>query len=155
MTHVRTAALSWNGRGFTLLEVLVALTVLAIGALGLLSMASVATGRQQEAIFRLRAIAAVDDLAGRVHANPAGLDAYAGPAVRAGCTSDTSPAVRCNPGMLAADDLAGWRSRHLPGLPGAGVEIDFVSDTAPPGLRVHLSWRSRSRQHGLSRWIVP
>lgn len=155
MTGHETGRSSGSQRGFTLLEALVALTLLAIGALGMLSMALLATGHQQEAIFQLRAVAALDDLAGRVRSNPSGIEAYAGPADPGQCASATTAAVRCSPDELAADDLAGWRARHLVGLPGASINIDHVAGEDLSGLQVVLAWQSRQRIYRLTRRLVP
>jgi type IV pilus assembly protein PilV len=155
MTRRIQKGLDGRQRGLTLLELLVALTVLTIGSLGLLSLARVSTGYQQASIFRLRAVAAADDLAGRVRANRAGLAAYAGSASAADCASGDMPAAACDPATLAADDLADWRARHLAGLPGGAVSIDYLSDAEPPALQVALRWRSPSREYFLSRRLTP
>lgn len=158
MPGLRAARIGPAGRGqqgLTLLEVLVALTVLAIGALGLLSLARTATGQQQEAIFRLRAVAAAADLADRVRANPAGAAAYAGPAAEGGCSSASLPAAACDPATLAADDLFRWRAGHLRGLPEGAAVVTYTADTAPPSLDIEIRWRSRTRRHALSRRLHP
>jgi type IV pilus assembly protein PilV len=144
-----------DSRGFTLLEVLIALVVLSVGALGLLSLAGLSTGYQHDAIFRSRAVAAAEDLSGRVRANPPGLAAYAGTGLAAGCTSSQLPAVRCDPDTLAGDDLAGWHARHLRGLPDASAVIRVLPDQEPPALELSLSWQSRGRFHHLSRRLGP
>ena len=155
MTRQTISANRDDGWGFTLLEVLIALAILSVGALGLLALAGLSTGYQHDAIFRSRAVAAAEDLSGRVLANPAGLDAYAGEALTAGCASSDSAAVRCDPATLAGDDLAGWQSRHLGGLPDASADIQVLSDQEPPLLEVSLSWQSRGRLHHLSRRLGP
>lgn len=141
--------------GFTLLETLVALLVLAIGALGLLTLASASTGSQQEALFRLRAVAAIDDLAGRVRANPAGLPAYADQAAAGDCRSGLSPASACTPVRLAADDLFEWRARHVAFLPAGVASMSYSLAEDQPTLAVELRWRSRERWHVLSRQVFP
>jgi type IV pilus assembly protein PilV len=141
--------------GFTLLEALVALAVLAVGALGLLSLASASTRSQQEALLRLRAVAAVDDLAGRVRANPAGLAAYAGPAAEGGCRSGPSPAAICEPGEMAADDLSEWRVRHIASLPGGSAAVVYGTDDDRPTLNVRIRWQFRGQWHVTDRQVVP
>ena len=155
MTRQIISANCRDGRGFTLLEVLIALVILSVGALGLLSLAGLSTGYQQDAVFRARAVAAAEDLSGRVRANPAGLAAYTGTGLAAGCTSSQLPAVRCDPATLAGDDLAGWHSRHLGRLPDPSADIRLRSDEKPPVLELSLSWQSRGRFHHLSRWLGP
>jgi len=141
--------------GFTLLETLAALTVLAIGALGLLSLASASTRSQQEALFRLRAVAAVDDLAGRARSNPAGLAAYAGEAGAGECSSGMFPASACEPARLAADDLSDWRARHIASLPGGAAVVTYQATDGRPSLDVEIRWRSRDQWHVLGRRVFP
>ncbi len=155
MTRQRVSANRRYSRGFTLLEVLIALVILSIGALGLLSLAGLSTGYQQDAIFRSRAVAAADDLAGRVGANLPGMDAYAGTALNAGCASSSTPALQCDPATLAGDDLSRWRSTHLGGLPDATADIQLLPDQIPTGLELSLTWHSRGRFHRLTRRLGP
>jgi len=142
-------------RGFTLLETLVALVVLAIGALGLLSVAGTSTRSQQEALFRLRAVAAIDDLAGRVRANPAGLAAYADQAAEGDCRSELSTASACSPLVLAADDLFEWRARHVALLPAGAATMRYGIVDDRQALDMEIRWRSRERWHVLDRRVIP
>lgn len=144
-----------SATGFTLLETLVALLVLGIGALGLLSLANASTRSQQEALFRLRAVAAIDDLAGRVRANPAGLAAYADEATEGDCRSGLSAASACSPVRLAADDLFEWRARHVAALPAAVATISYSLADDRQALGVEIRWRSRDRWHASTRQVFP
>jgi type IV pilus assembly protein PilV len=144
-----------SATGFTLLETLVALAVLAIGALGLLSLASASTRSQQEALFRLRAVAAMDDLTGRVRANPAGLAAYADEAAEGDCHSERSAASACTPVGLAADDLFEWRARHVDLLPAGVATMSYGVADDRSTLDAEIRWRSRDRWHVLSRQVFP
>lgn len=144
-----------HSSGFTLLETLVALLVLAVGAMGLLSLAGVSTRSQQEALFRIRAVAAFDDLAGRVRANPAGLAAYAGEQAAGDCRSGQSRASACDPAQLAADDLSEWRSRHIAILPAGTALLNYSNLGGLSSLDVRIGWRSRDGAHVLDRRVFP
>jgi type IV pilus assembly protein PilV len=63
-------------RGFTLLEVLIALLVLSIGLLGLAALQGVGLRSSQEAYLTSQASLLAYDLADRVRANPAGVVEY-------------------------------------------------------------------------------
>jgi type IV pilus assembly protein PilV len=58
-------------KGFSLLEVMIAVLILGIGLLGMAAMQAVALSSNQEAQFRLQALAIAEDLASRMRANTA------------------------------------------------------------------------------------
>lgn len=55
--------------GFSLLEVMIAVMILAIGLLGMAAMQALALSSNQEAQFRVQALAIAEDLASRMRAN--------------------------------------------------------------------------------------
>lgn len=130
-------------KGFTLLEVLVALVVLSVGMLGIggLYVASLQSART--AIIRTKAVNFAADLADRIRANRQGLAAYAGAAADAGCADNTANATTiCTPAQLAAHDLFLWRqllndSRN--GLPDAQAVVTFTAGI-PPLYEINISW---------------
>lgn len=139
----------------TLVEVLVAMFVLSFGALGMISLGAVAARDQQLALFHYRAVSAVDDLAGRIRANPAGAAAYAAAPAFGGCSSGDIPAEPCDPAVLASHDLAEWRASHLPGLPAATIDVEFDASVTPPTTSIALSWTVRSMTQSLQREVLP
>jgi len=112
-------------KGFTLLEVVIALLVLSIGLLGLAGLQTVGLRSNQMAIMRTLATQSASDMSDRMHANPAGVDAQAyvfglnagRPATAANCT-----AVPCSPAQVADYDVDAWLTR-LEGLPGGRGSI--------------------------------
>lgn len=64
-------------RGFTLIELLVAVVVLSVGLMALAALQINATRSNSEAFQRSQAAALVNDIVGRMRANPERLDAYA------------------------------------------------------------------------------
>src|SRR5436853_7178145 len=86
-------------RGFTMIEMLVALVVLAVGMLGVASLFGISLHSGSSAITRMQAVNLATDLADRIRANRAAGDApnnaYGGPAASTGCTCPA--AVRRSP----------------------------------------------------------
>jgi len=109
-------------RGFTLLEVLIALLILSIGLLGLASLQTNGLRSNQMASMRTTATQLAYDIADRMRANPVGVDAQnyviavndADPVIPAGGNCENST---CSASQMATYDLAQWRgaTRALPG----------------------------------------
>ena len=111
-----------NQRGFTLLEVLIALLVLSIGLLGLAALQTVGLRSNQMASMRTQAIQTAYDISDRMRANPEGVDNQdyviattdADPTYTA---SEDCELIDCDATQMATYDLALWRDkvRELPG----------------------------------------
>ena len=112
-------------RGFTLLEVLIALLILSIGLLGLASLQTSGLRSNKMASMRTTATQLAYDIADRMRANPAGVANLGGVGTEnyVITPTDTDPdmtnceGVTCTPGEMATYDLAQWRGaiRSLPG----------------------------------------
>lgn len=125
-------------RGFSLIEVMVALALLAIGLLGLLALQGHGLEGQQRATHQTRALQLAADLGARLRANPAGdytLDTHASVA---GGGPDCH-AAPCSSDELAAFDRAQWLAMVATALPGAHVRLQ------PDGTirRLRLRWETR------------
>lgn len=112
-------------RGFSLIEVLVALTLLSIGLLGLAGLQLASLQNNVNALMRSQATLGADGILERVRANKKhaaeyvtrfedGADAYQG--------DDTD-------GSLAVADLAAWKSQLADTLPGGEGRIDVVGES--------------------------
>lgn len=121
-------------RGFTLLEVLVALVVLSIGLLGLAGLQLTSVTNTRDAYFRSQANTLSYDMTDRMRANLTGVqnadyNAITGAAVAA-CRTLTG----CNPAQMASDDVFLWRQALTSNLPtGQGIvclDSDFSNDLA-------------------------
>jgi type IV pilus assembly protein PilV len=97
-------------RGFTLLEVLIALLVLSIGLLGLAALQTTGLRSNQMASMRTLATQLAYDMTDRMRANPAGI--AANQYVIATDETPGDPAV-----SIANNDLTEWRDQiaRLPG----------------------------------------
>ena len=141
-SHQRTSAV--ETRGFTLVEVLVALVVLAVGMLGLAVLLVEGLQGSRTAIEHTQAVSLAADIAERMRSNRAAATAYdtvAGtpePRIDAACEEAAGP---CDPGALAGHDLRRWLDDVAATLPdGSGVvEVTPLAANAHRGT-VTIRW---------------
>jgi len=109
MTHIARKM-----SGFTLLEVMVALLISAIGLLGLAAL-QVSARNNLEASFQYsQASLIAQDLAERMHANPAGVRAGLYNAIDTSNSTGTSNCnAGCDPAGIAGNDIAAWSQAVL------------------------------------------
>lgn len=128
-------------RGFSIVEVLVALVVLSIGMLGIAALYVESLRAGRSAIYRTQAVNLASDLADRIRANRNAREAYqltaAGTPAAARCApTDTENSVTCTPAQLAQDDLARWLeviNTQLPGVPDANPRTPNGTVNVAPG----------------------
>ena len=110
-------------RGFSMLEVLIAILVFSLGVLGLAGLLIFAISSNHVAYLRTQATFLAHNMANRMGANPAGLwngnynGSYPVSASTASC------AAGCNPQQLAAYDMAQWSTQLTTFLPNASGNI--------------------------------
>lgn len=129
-------------RGFTMVEVLVALVVLAIGMLGIAGLFVTTLGSGGAAINRMQAVNLATDIADRIRSNRSANAAYAG-AASTSYTCIGAGAVNCAPAEMAADDLLQWHTAiaaTLPSSSGSGGTIAVAGASAPYTYTITLSW---------------
>jgi len=117
---------SQGSRGFTLLEVLVALVVISVGMLGIAVLYVEGLKAQRTSIFRTSAVNVVAEMADRIRANPTATVAYQGAAADNGCTNGVAD---CSAAEIAAEDLLvlnqNIANRLPPGANGTVVVTDL------------------------------
>ncbi|GLQ94636.1 type IV pilus modification protein PilV [Dyella acidisoli] len=146
-------------RGFTLLEVMVALVILSIGLIGLAAMQASALssthGSQLESMVAIQA----RSLAEAMSANP---DYWANNSPTFTITSSTSspttpvygtntPAAPtggcintvCSPANMAGYDVQQWATQLLQQVPGASATITCTA-SAPVGCKIAIQWTEKS-----------
>lgn len=126
-------------RGFTLIEVLVALVVMSVGMLGIAALYLEGLRAGRTAIYRTTAVNLAADMADRIRANQQAGNAYAGtgPGSDESCVNGDAD---CTPEQLASDDWYSWTRQIDAQLPeGAGAEI-VVAAAATPVYTITLQW---------------
>ena len=129
------------GRGFSLIEVLVALLVLSVGLLGLAAMNTNGLRLNQAAFMRGQAAFLAYDIADRMRANRAGAqdDHYVIAHGTAAASDDDCVAAACSAEQLADYDLLAWKTALAARLPSGDGAI--VEDAANPNeFTVTVRW---------------
>lgn len=127
-------------RGFTLVEVLVALVVMSVGMLGIAALYLEGLRAGRTALYRTAAITLVADMADRIRANRNAGVAYAGtgPGAAGGCVNGD---LDCPADILAADDWFDWNSQISTQLPqGAAGEVLVDADPVSPTYNITVAW---------------
>jgi len=133
-----------SSRGFTLVEVLIALVVLAIGMLGIAGLLLNGLQSSRIALLRTQAVMLASDIGDRIRANRTGGASYA---LASGTTLSTptkmcTTAGQCNTSEVAAVDLYAWQQSVLAALPGATTEITVapVGALSANTYTITISW---------------
>lgn len=135
-----------ESRGFTLIEVLIAVVILSIGLLGLAGLQTLALRQNNSSQGRSHAVELINDLADRMRANKVGVDAgnypdvnLIPPAVLAPPAFDcmtvfagTSSGTSCNAAEMATYDLFAWQTAVAQALPLGQSQLQ-CTDNADPG----------------------
>ncbi len=133
-----------NQAGFTLLEVLVAFFVLSIGLLGLATLQGVALQGNNKSFHRSIAMVQAYDMADRMRANMAGVNAGSYDSLPvSGSVDSTCLATGCTPAQLAAIDGDKWNeelARVLPSGEGAVTVLWTATTVTAPILQIDVGW---------------
>lgn len=97
-------------RGFSLLEVLVALLVLSIGLLGLAALQTMGLKFNTQSYQRTQAVLNAYDIIDRIRANPAGMATGGYDNIGIADTPPTLPTCPCGPAQMADYDVAQWKA---------------------------------------------
>lgn len=131
-------------RGFTLLEVLVALVLLSVGVLGAAALGLDAVRTHRQAAYRAQAVRLASDMAERVSINRTGLPAYGTAPQDHGCGSGNP--VPCDPEQMAASDLHDWLNLIAATLPQGSGRVSPDSERRPAVCRITVQWREQAKQ---------
>jgi type IV pilus assembly protein PilV len=130
-------------RGFSLIEVLVAMIVMSVGMLGIagLYVQSLQAGRTS--MFRHQAVALAGDVADRIRANPTAGKTYENATGQpSGCVATGAD---CTADEMALNDIFLWKQQAAATLPGTaetgGVEVQLDDGVTPPRYTVTVKWQ--------------
>lgn len=132
-----------NVKGFSLVEVLIALIIMSVGMLGIagLYVQSMQAGRTS--MLRHHAVTLAGDVADRIRVNPTAGAAYtAATGTNNNCVAQ---GANCNIAQMAAHDIFLWQAQAASFLPvfanGAQqVQIAFDATTIPPTYTILVQW---------------
>jgi len=132
-----------KSKGFSLVEVLIALIIMSVGMLGIagLYVQSMQAGRTS--MLRHHAVTLAGDIADRIRANPLAGAAYtATPGQNNNCEG---VGAICSSGEMAAHDIFLWRAQALSFLPPMGdgseqVIVVFNGAALPPTFTITVQW---------------
>ena len=115
-----------NSKGFTLVEVLIALAILAVGLLGAVALVIQGLRASRSALQHTVATTLAADLADRIRSNRIAGDAYglSEGAVLAAPAKACTAVGQCSAAEIAALDLYTWQQTALTQLPDAATSID-------------------------------
>jgi type IV pilus assembly protein PilV len=151
-------------KGFTLMEVMVALFVLSVGILGIISLQLFAQQNNYDAIQRTTAAVLASSIVERMRINRAGINGYPGvaePVPDTDFPNTCSSPPGCTPAQLAAHDLQEWYSL-ISGATESSAADEFTGGLAAPSAcirrdpagtggtagateyRIAIAWRGRS-----------
>ena len=119
-----------KNHGFSLLEILISLVILSVGMVGLAGLKIVAIKGENESHFRHEASLLMMELADRIRANPAGVDAGSYEA-HDGISVTTAPSPLCDDGSCSASQLATFDMYSVAKKISVAVPGSSVSITCP------------------------
>lgn len=124
-------------RGFSLIEVLIALIVISVGMLGIAGLYVHGMQAGRTSLFRHHAVTLAGDVADRIRANPDAGVAYAGAGADSGCVAG---GIDCSPEQMAAHDIFLWQQQADDTLPDGQVAVTFDNAVPPSVYTVTVTW---------------
>jgi len=124
-------------RGFSLVEVLIALIIMSVGMLGIASLYVQSMQAGRTSLFRHSAVTLAGDVADRIRANPTAVNAYAGAGADGGCIDGNTD---CNDAQMAAQDILLWDLQATDTLPNGDVVITVDNAVTPPSYTIAINW---------------
>ena len=124
-------------RGFSLVEVLIALVILSIGMLGIAGLYVQGMQAGRTSLFRHHAVNLAGDVADRIRANPRAGAAYTGGGLDNSCVGY---GIDCDETQMAANDVFLWLDQADDSLPDGNVVITFNNGATPPEYTIRIEW---------------
>lgn len=143
MRIIKNSGTTGKQRGFSLIEVLIALIIMSVGMLGIagLYVQSMQAGRTS--LFRHHAVTLAGDVADRIRANPRAGVMYAGQGADNNCVAG---GIDCNEGEMAANDIFLWDQQAANSLPNGDITVQFDDTVLPPVYTITVAWDEPGEQ---------
>lgn len=140
-------------RGFSLIEVLIALVILAVGLLGMASLMLNSLQSSQSASMRSQASLYAYDIIERIRANPEAVTSTAYVLESRSTPTTLTTCSPCTPQQRATRDISEWLSNLFSpqaGIPGASASIQRIANAGVPTIfDINISW-DESGQTGVN-----
>ena len=143
-------------RGFSMLELLVALLITSVGVLGIVGMSTLNAQHRRSAAAHAEAVRLAQDMIERIRANPAGLQSGSYASSGAATGARDCRAGHCAAADMAAFDLSQWGcalgdSTADPTCRGPLKAIGAVAaDAATGAVRITIRWRDQGEGRKLT-----
>ena len=124
-------------RGFSLVEVLIALIIMSVGMLGIAGLFVQGMQAGRTSVLRHHAVTLVGDIADRIRANPRAGIAYEGAGSDNGCVGYGND---CDEATMAAHDVFLWEQQAVDSLPAGAVTVNFDNTATPPLYTIDVTW---------------
>ena len=125
-------------RGFSLVEVLIALVIMSVGMLGIAALYVQSMQAGRTSMLRHNAVTLAGDVADRIRANPRAGIAYEGDGADNGCAPPT--AADCDESEMADNDIFLWKNQADDTMPAGDVSVDFDDTPFPPEYTIDITW---------------
>ena len=132
-------------RGFSLVEVLIALVIMSVGMLGIAGLYVLSMQAGRTSMLRHNAVTLAGDVADRIRANPRAGAVYAGAGGDNGCVG-----ADCDEASMAAHDIFLWAQQADATMPNGAVEVLFDNAVAPPSYTINITWTEPGENMGYS-----
>ncbi|MBE5314211.1 MAG: type IV pilus modification protein PilV [Xanthomonadales bacterium] len=134
---MKTTALRNRQRGFSLIEIMVAVLVMSIGLLGLAALQATALSRGASADQRAQAVNAASELIDMVRANRGEANRYAGAFATGACNAALLPPFGVPAGnSMAIPERNAWVNNVRCSLPGASGNVQIAGGV----IDVTIAW---------------
>ena len=124
-------------KGFSLVEVLIALVVLSVGMLGVAGLYVQSMQASRTSMLRHHAVILAGDVADRIRANPRAGVAYQGSGRDHDCVSGF---VDCDEAAMAGHDILLWKQQAAEALPDGDVQVTFDESGDLPTYLIVVIW---------------
>lgn len=124
-------------KGFSLVEVLIALIVMSVGMLGIASLYVQSMQAGRTSLFRHNAVTLAGDVADRIRANPTAGVAYAAGGADNSCVA---AGTNCSAPQMAAHDIFLWDAQAVGTLPNGAVAVNFNGAGVIPVYTITVTW---------------